>query len=188
MQRDDPTSAIDHNKKIACCDLRNVMRRILDGHRIGAGHDCARDRKISQQGNIAGQHGFALVTEVLKRSDRVAQVDRDALADVAANAPLHQKQTGGGKASRDQQHRQQEARTEPQARQRGLTEATGETGGTDSGDEVTASTDEFVSHTMYGAEMYRARWIPLQLLAKLENVIVDSPGRRIVLVTPDFVE
>src|SRR5437588_9971204 len=51
-----------------------------------------------------------------------------------------------------------------------------------------ASADEFVSHAMYCAEMYGARRVLLQFLAEFENVIVDGPRRRIVLVAPDFVQ
>ena len=64
----------------------------------GAGHDGARDGKVGQQGHVAGQHGFAFMTEILEGGDGIAQIDRNTLPDVAANAALHQKQAGGGEA------------------------------------------------------------------------------------------
>src|SRR5579862_628029 len=50
------------------------------------------------------------------------------------------------------------------------------------------SADELVSHAMYGAEMHRARRVPLQFLPEFQNVVVHGTGRRIVLISPDFVQ
>src|SRR5450755_1895429 len=50
------------------------------------------------------------------------------------------------------------------------------------------SADELVSHAMYGAEMHRARGIPLQFLPEFQDVVVHGTGRRIVLISPDLVE
>ncbi len=58
------------------------------------------------------------MAEILKGGDGIAQVYRDALPDVAANAALHQQQAGGGEAGRNQQHGEQEARAQAQARQK----------------------------------------------------------------------
>src|SRR5215831_471381 len=51
-----------------------------------------------------------------------------------------------------------------------------------------ASTNELIPHSMDGAEMYRAGWISLQFLAEFQDVIVDGPGRRIILVAPNLVQ
>jgi hypothetical protein len=58
------------------------------------------------------------VTEILEGSDGVAQINRDALANVAANTALYQKQAGGGEAGGDEQHRQQETRAQAHSRQK----------------------------------------------------------------------
>jgi len=50
------------------------------------------------------------------------------------------------------------------------------------------STNELIPHSMDGAEVYRAGWILLQFLAEFQNVIVDGPGRRIILVSPNLVQ
>src|SRR3954469_21475733 len=59
---------------------------------------------------------------------------------------------------------------------------------TDSDFEFTVSTNELVSHSVYRAEMYRARWVFLQFLAEFQDVIVDRAGGRIVLISPDLVK
>src|SRR6516162_6995471 len=50
------------------------------------------------------------------------------------------------------------------------------------------SANELITHTMYRAKVYRARWVFLQFLAKFQNVIVDGARGWIVLVPPDFVQ
>jgi hypothetical protein len=41
---------------------------------------------------------------------------------------------------------------------------------------------------VYRAEVYRTGGVAFQFLAKLEDVVVDGAGRRIILVSPDFVQ
>src|SRR5579871_5313048 len=50
------------------------------------------------------------------------------------------------------------------------------------------SANKLISHPVYCAEVYRARGIFLQLLAEFENVIVHGPSRRIILISPNFVQ
>jgi GTPase involved in cell partitioning and DNA repair len=83
---------------------------------MGAGHDGARNGQISEQGHVIGQHGLSLMLEVLEGVNRIAQIDRDALPDVVANAALYQKKAGGGECSGNQQHREQKARAQTQSR------------------------------------------------------------------------
>ena len=82
------------------------MRRVLDCHRIRTRHDCARDREISQQGHVAGQHRFAFVTEVLEGRDRISQIHGDTLPDVIPNTALYEKKARCGESRGNQQHRQ----------------------------------------------------------------------------------
>ena len=91
MQRDDATGAVDQHKKVALRDLRNVLRRILDGQGVGSAHDGPCERKVGQQGYVIRQHRFAFMTEVLKGGHGIAQIDGDALSSVGANAPLYEK-------------------------------------------------------------------------------------------------
>jgi hypothetical protein len=48
--------------------------------------------------------------------------------------------------------------------------------------------DEFVAGSMEGSEMRGLRWVSLQLLPQLQNMIVHGAGTRIIFVTPDFVQ
>src|SRR6266705_55301 len=50
------------------------------------------------------------------------------------------------------------------------------------------SADELVSHTMYRAEMYRARRIFFKFLAEFQDMVVDGASRRIILVAPNLVQ
>ena len=102
MQSDDSTTAVNQDEKVTGRDLRNILRRILDGHRIGTGHDGASYGKVREQGDVTGQHGFAFMTKILKGRDGITQVDSYALAHVAANAPLYQQQACARKGRRDQ--------------------------------------------------------------------------------------
>jgi hypothetical protein len=110
------SAAVDENEQVAVGNFRDVARRVLDGHRIGAGHDGPGDRKVRQQGNIAGQHPFALVPEILEGGDRVPQVDGDTLPHIFFYAASHQQEADRCQARRDDQHRQQKAGPQPHAR------------------------------------------------------------------------
>src|SRR5436309_182815 len=50
------------------------------------------------------------------------------------------------------------------------------------------SADELISHSMHCAEVYGTGGILLQLLPKLQDVIIHCSGGRIILVTPDFIQ
>ena len=92
------------------------MRRVLDGDRVGTAHDRARNGQVGEQGDVVGEHGFAFLAEILEGGNRIVQVDRDALADVFANAALHEQQAGAGESRCDEEHGEQEAGAQPQAR------------------------------------------------------------------------
>src|SRR5271169_1880973 len=84
-----------------------------------------------------------------------------------------------------------ESRKRVRRRRRGSSAPTGSVRddvGPGSGEGFTESADEFVSHAMHSAEVYWARWVPLQFLAEFKNVVVHGTGRRIVLVAPHIVE
>src|SRR5579872_1099550 len=50
------------------------------------------------------------------------------------------------------------------------------------------SANKFITHTVYCAEVYRAGRVFFQFLAEFEDMVVDSPGGRVVLVAPHFVQ
>src|SRR5271154_5604632 len=79
VERDDVTTAIDQYEEIAAaaCILPDILGCVLDGNRIGTGHVRLNDGKVGNQSHVAGQHGFAFVTKVLKSGDGTAQVDRN---------------------------------------------------------------------------------------------------------------
>jgi len=104
VQCDDLAAMIDEHKKIAVCDLRNVFRCVLDRDRVGTAHNGASDGKVRQQSHVTGQHGFALVPEILEGGYRIAQIHGDAPPDIVANAALHEQQARGGEAGRNEQH------------------------------------------------------------------------------------
>ena len=119
VQGDDLAATVHHHKQVAARNLRNVLRRVLDGDRVRTRHDGARDGKVGQKSHVAGQHGFAFVAEILKRGDGIFQVDGNALADVAFHAAPHQEQAGRSEAGGDEQHRKQKSSTQAQARHKG---------------------------------------------------------------------
>src|SRR5271170_1399222 len=50
------------------------------------------------------------------------------------------------------------------------------------------SANELVTHSVHSAEVYRTGRVALQLLAKLQDMVVDGAGGRIILVSPDLVQ
>ena len=95
---------------------QNVLGCVLNGDRVAAGHDGARDREVGEQFRGARQHEFALALKNSERANRVAQVYRDFLANIALHAAPYQEQAGSGEAGCDQQHGEQEARAQARAR------------------------------------------------------------------------
>ena len=53
---------------------------------------------------------------VLKGRNGIAQVDGNTLANIVFYGPAHQEQAGERQSCRDQQHREEEARAQPQSR------------------------------------------------------------------------
>src|ERR1700716_3292596 len=96
MQSNDLSAAVNQDEEIAACYLPHISGGVLDGHGVGTGHEGARDWQVRQQLGGPGQHGFAFMLEIFESIYRVAQVNDDALADIALDAPPHQKQAGGG--------------------------------------------------------------------------------------------
>src|SRR5579863_3718856 len=47
---------------------------------------------------------------------------------------------------------------------------------------------ETVAGAVHGAEMHRIGGISFQLLAELQDLVIDRPGRWVSVVSPDFVE
>ena len=50
------------------------------------------------------------------------------------------------------------------------------------------SAHELVAHTVHGAEVYRTSGVAFQFLPKLQDMIVHRARRRVVLISPNFVE
>ena len=48
--------------------------------------------------------------------------------------------------------------------------------------------NELIAHSVYRAEVYGTGWVFFQFLAKLQDVIVNRTGGRVVLITPHFIQ
>src|SRR5579864_2340694 len=112
------SAAVDQHEEIEAGDFPDCFRSILDRYRIWTGHNRARDGKIRQKSHVTSQHLLAFVTEILECAYRIPQIDRYALPYVLLNTATNQKQANGGQAGRDDQHGQQEAGAQAQARQK----------------------------------------------------------------------
>src|ERR1700680_2573288 len=189
VQADHGAVAIDQYKQIAAGQLRHVRRCILNGCRIMRGHQGAGNGKVGQQFRRARQHFFPHMLEIFKGADRVAQIYAEAFSDVTLNTALHEKQAGSCEPRRNEQHGQQKTRAQSKSGYEcvfrfGLVRIPHGF----CGKVQDSLANELITHSVYRAEVYGTGWVLFQFLAKLQDVIVNRTGGRVVLITPDFVQ
>lgn len=177
---------VEEGEKIVIGDIGNVLRSVFYRGRVRDAHDVARDRQIGEQSNVPGEHGLAFAAVILKRSDGVLQVYGNVLTDVLLDSPAHQQQTGHSQARRNEQHGQEEARSQPQSRH----ENPGRIAIEEMlhGKSASNSAHELIPHSVHGAEVYRTGRILFQFLTKLKNMVVHGPSGGVILVAPDFIQ
>ena len=105
------------------------------------------------------------------------------------NTALHEKQAGSCEPRRNEQHGQQKARAQSKPGyecvfRSGLVRIPhGFCGKVQ--DNLAY---ELIAHSVYRAEVYGTGWVFFQFLAKLQDVIVNRTGGRVVLIAPYFVQ
>src|ERR1700674_2643061 len=119
--------------------------------------------------------------EVLVGADRVMKVREDALPDLRLNAATHQQQAGPGSAGGDQKHGEQKLGPHPKFHHAHLSPSPNTS-------QSWELTHKLVTHAMNSPEMYRIGRVFLQLLPKLQNMIVHRAGGWIILVTPYLIQ